>query len=226
MFDSFSRGSTGTGQNAFQNLDFESANLSNPMGYPPKVPITNALPDWSASIGGVPVTEILVNGLSTGAPSIDIFGPGWNNVDPGVIDGNYTVFLQSGGIPGTFDNVSLSQSGTIPGNVRLLEFEAWTAPSVNGVFSVSFNGNNLLPVVLSSGQTASGQAYNVYGANITSYAGQSGQLEFTSIATGAPSWTEFDDISFSTVPEPNVLPLTAIGGMLFGARKWFAPMGN
>jgi hypothetical protein len=34
-----------------------------------------------------------------------------------------------------------------------------------------------------------------------------------------------DDISFSTnaiTPEPSIVGLTAIGGLIFGARKWFA----
>jgi hypothetical protein len=40
-----------------------------------------------------------------------------------------------------------------------------------------------------------------------------------------PIWIELDDITFSTTavaPEPNIVALTAIGGLLFGARKWFA----
>jgi hypothetical protein len=215
-------------QGTFQNLNFESANLSPiPSGqYGGDVPITSALPGWNASIGGVAVTQVLQNNYTLGAASIDIFGPNWNSVNPGIIDGNYTVYLQSGENlteTGTA-NTSIFQNGTIPAYTQSLQFSAWNTPSVNSAFSVSFNGNTLSPIVLSSGQTASGQDYSVYGVNMASYAGQTGELEFTSIFTGAPSWTEFDDILFSTaaVPEPSVVALSAIGGLLFGARKWLA----
>ena len=205
-------------QGTFQNLNFESANLSNPSGPYNEVPITSALPDWSASIGNVAVTEIWANGVSTGEATIDVFGPGWNYIDPGIIDGNYTVFLQA------FDtgqgNVSLWQNGTIPANAASLQFCAWDYSSV--IDSVSFAGNNLSPVVLGSGQSPSGQAYTVYGINITPYAGQTGQLEFTAFGGQSPNPFELDDISFVLTPEPSIVALTAIGGLLFGARKWFA----
>jgi hypothetical protein len=210
-------------QATFQNLDFESANLSNPSGPYNEVPISSALPGWSASIGGVPVTEVWANDYSLGAATIDVFGPGWNSVNPGIIDGNYTVYLQSGssitGV-GTF-NTSISQDGTIPANAQSLEFKASTVGG-NTPLSVFFAGNNLSVVDLSSGQDPSGQLYNVYGVNIASYEGQTGQLEFTAVF---PNWTELDDIAFSTnavTPEPGIIALTAMGGLLFGARKWFA----
>jgi hypothetical protein len=48
-------------------------------------------------------------------------------------------------------------------------------------------------------------------------------------AIGVPSELELDDISFSTnvvaSPEPNLVALSAIGGLLFGARKWFPRRG-
>ncbi len=209
---------------AFQDLNFESGNFSNPTGVPPEVPITTALPGWSASIGGVPVTEVWANSISFGTAAIDVFGPGWTSIDPGIIDGNYTVFLQA--FNAGQGNVSLWENGTIPANVESLQFKAWSVyPTAN--FSVSFEGYTLSPVVLSSGLTASGQDYNLYGVNMASYAGQSGQLEFTALANQGinPGNIELDDITFSTAvvsPEPSIVALTAIGGLLFGARKWFA----
>ena len=84
--------------------------------------------------------------------------------------------------------------------------------------------------MLSTGQSSSGLAYDVVGADIAPYAGQVGQLEFTSGVTGVPNGTDYayellDDIAFSTAsvsPEPNIVVLTAIGGLFFGTRKWFA----
>ena len=84
-------------QGTFQNLGFEQADPVVIVGspyYPTAVTFGSALPGWSSSIGGVPVTQAFLNNYSLGAASISIFGPGWNSVNPGIIDGNYTVFLQ------------------------------------------------------------------------------------------------------------------------------------
>jgi hypothetical protein len=210
-------------QGTFQNLDFESANLSNPSGPLNEVSITSALPGWSGSIGGVPVTEVLANNYTTGAASIDVFGPGWNSVNPGVIGGNYTVFLQA--FNTAQGNVSIWQDGTVPANAASLQFSAWNYPSVNEAFSVFFVGNSLSPIALESGQSSSGQAYTVYGVNIAPYDGQVGQLEFTSFGGNGPGWIELDDIAFSmqAVPEPSPLALTGIGALLFALHRRFAP---
>jgi hypothetical protein len=68
--------------------------------------------------------------------------------------------------------------------------------------------------------------YTLYGANISAWANDTEPLTFTAMQdnTALNNW-EIDDISFSTnavSPEPNILALTAIGGLLFGARKRFA----
>jgi hypothetical protein len=139
------------------------------------------------------------------------------------------VYLQSGTSQqgtGSF-NTSLSQQGTIPENAESLQLTAWSVTPGNAdfsaYFSVSFSGNSLSPVLLSSEQSpsGSGQFLNVYGFNIESYADQNGQIELTAMY---PYAVEFDDILFSAsaVPEPGIITLTAIGGLLFGARKWFA----
>ncbi|MGP8199365.1 MAG: hypothetical protein ACLQU4_07675 [Limisphaerales bacterium] len=77
------------------------------------------------------------------------------------------------------------------------------------------------PVVLGSGAN-----YTLYGANISSYADATGTLEFSALSGSGASWLGLDDISFSTnvvaSPEPSMVELTAFGGLLFGARKWFA----
>lgn len=207
-------------QGAFQNLNFESANLSNPSGpLLNEVPITNALPGWGGTIGGVPVTQVWANSESGGEAIISVFGPNWNG-EPGIIDGNYSVYLQA--FNAGQGNVSIWQNGTIPANARSVEFDAVPEPS--GVFSVSFDGNSLSPVVVSADQNAFGETYDVYGANIGAYAGQTGPLEFTAIATGlGESATELDDITFSTTtvtPEPNTLALVVMGGLALAVRHW------
>lgn len=212
------------GQTNFQDLNFESATLSPaPVDQAPAtlVPITSALPGWSASIGNTPVTQIQQNSFDYGAATIDIFGPNYGPVgqlgsySPGIIDGNYTVFLQSGGGPNGGADVSLSQVGTVPANAQSLEFKAWSWPSANAAFSVSFAGNSLSPVLIGSTPN-----YDDYGVNIAPYAGQTGELKLTAIVTDAPSWIEFDDIAFSpyAVPEPSTLALVLMGGLALAAR--------
>ncbi len=209
-------------QGPFENLNFESATLDPiPSGqYGGEVPIGAALPGWSASIGGVAVTQVLQNDYTLGAASIDIFGPNWNQTEPGIIGGNYTVFLQA--FNTGQGNVSIWQTGTVPANTESLQFSAWSHFGGSASFSVSFAGDSLSPVVLSSGESPSGQPYTVYGVNIAPYAGQTGQLEFTSLA-GGPDWNEFDDITFSptaVTPEPGTLALVVMGGLALAARRW------
>jgi hypothetical protein len=204
------------GQGTFQNLDFESANLTPIASGQPgvEVPITLALPGWSAELGNSPVTQVWQNDFSLGAPSIDILGPNWNS-PPQIIDGNYSVALQAGFAGGGTipTSASLWQDGTIPGNAESLQFKAMNFEGVTPL-SVSFAGDNLSLFVLSSGTTPDGASYGVYGANIASLAGQTGQLEFTASFF---NWIELDDITFSTtaVPEPNSIVLTGIGGLIF-----------
>ena len=220
-------------QVAFQNLNFEQANpVIDPNGpeYPLDVTAASALPGWTAYVGDVQQTDVILDAYSLGEADVEIFGPGWNNVNPGVIDGNYSVLLRSGFLnDGTPENVSIAQFGAVQPAVQSLEFKAWSVYSTAN-FSVSFAGNTLSPVVLSSGSTASGQDYNVYGVNMVPYEGQSGQFEFTALFNQGinPGNIELDDITFSTntvSPEPSIVALTASGGLLFGARKRFAHRG-
>jgi hypothetical protein len=208
-------------QTSFQNLNFESGNLSNPTGMYNEVPITQALPGWNGSIGGVAVTEVWADGNSLGTATICVESPGTEN-GIGPIDGNYSVFLQA--FDSSQGNVSLWQAGTIPANSRSLEFSLFSVyPTAN--FAVSFAGNSLSPVVVSSGESQDGLPYAVYGVNIATYAGQAGQLEFTALDNNGvnPGNIELDDITFSTTAvttEPNTLALAVMGGLALAARRW------
>jgi hypothetical protein len=214
-------------QGGFQNLDFESANLADPFGIYNEVPIGNGLPWWSGSIGPVAATEVWADGVSAGTATLDVEGPNVNSAGIGPLDGNYSAFLQSGATPGGSSvgvDVSIFQSGMIPSDALSLQFDVWSLyPEAN--FSVSFAGNSLSPVVLSTVLSASGENYDVYGVSIASYAGQTGQLDFTALFNDGinPGNIELDDITFSpmSVPEPNMFWLTAFGGLLLAAGKWF-----
>ena len=221
---------------SFKNLAFGQANpvidTSSPY-YPYAVTTASALPDWTAYIDTVSQSDIFLNTYGEGAAQVDIFSPSFpaagypgTSLNPGTIGIGYTVLLQSGGdqfngVGGPLVSASISQYGTVPQGDQSLVFNAWETPWTE--FSVSFDGNNLTPVALGSGAN-----YTSYGVNISSYAGDPGTLEFTALynnaANAGVSWLGLEGIEFSqtSVPEPGIVAMTAIGGLLFAARKWFA----
>src|SRR6266404_6353367 len=68
-------------QGSFQNLDFESANLSPvPSGqFGGEVSSVDAVPGWTCFLGTTQITQVLQNNLTLGNASIDVLGPDWNN---------------------------------------------------------------------------------------------------------------------------------------------------
>ena len=91
----------------FQNLNFEQANPVFTGAASLDVTAASALPYWTASIGGVPQTDIGYNAASTGATEVSII----NSHGPvPVIDGNYSVLLTGGT---SASSASISQTGLI-----------------------------------------------------------------------------------------------------------------
>ncbi len=184
----------------FVNFDFESANLT---GHPTgSVPAANAFPGWT-----VTAPYITYDAPSLSGASISINDTG--GYPPGPIQGNYWAFLATGLVPQTDVTISLSQTGTIPLGMQSMTF--WG--NIGGL-QISFSGQSL-----AFSQTGSTANYNIYSADVSALAGQSGQLLFS-----LPAFTSnatLDNIQFSTsaVPEPTTLALTALGGLLIGYRR-------
>lgn len=187
----------------FLNLNFESAKVS---GLSPGdfVLTQDAFPDWSAYYGTTadPTSStesaVAYDGISTGGPMISLQDS--NAPDPyNTLQGNYSALLV--GAAGTA--VSLGQTGTVPSTAQSLTF--WG--SLSGTIEVSFDGQ-----MLSLTDVSNALNYTVYAANISSYAGQTGQLLFTS---PSPYATIFDNVQFSTspVPEPSAFALCTLGGL-------------
>jgi hypothetical protein len=223
-------------QGTFQNLNFEAANVpaSGPEPYGTFVPIGSALPGWTAYVGVDQQTQAGYNTVTDGTANISLIGPTWTTYDTdqlgfglvGIIDGNYSVLLESGVSPtntGLLETVSIAQNGTIPSTSQSLEYEA----TVGGSLSVSFAGNVLSPIALSSGLGEDGQPFTEYGVNISAWAGQTGELEFTANANMTESTIVLDDIMFSPsdVPEPTTLALLCVGGAILASRRWL-PRGT
>src|SRR5262249_52988002 len=100
-------------------------------------------------------------------------------------------------------SAAIGQTGQIPTNARSLIFWGYST-------DVSFGGQPLSLIVLSITPN-----YNIYGADISAFAGQTGQLLFTA----QPQTLDIvDNIQFSSnpVPEPGTLGLFCIGGLLIG----------
>ena len=185
---------------SFTNLNFESANLT---GYSPgSVPAADAVPGWTVYVGGTAQTTVKYN-ISYGS-----FGIGLDILDAGsgttIRQGSYQVFLQ-GGHGSSLAN--LGQTGTIPVSAQSLFF--WAGPLTE---APSFDGHTLSLTSLGGG---------IYGADISAYAGQTGELLFKSDFVPGGGGYFLDDIQFSDqpIPEPGTLGLLLVGAALTGARR-------
>jgi hypothetical protein len=197
---------------SFANLNFENATLiTDPSQGVPFVYATNAIPGWMAYINGAAQTSIVYDSVSTGAASVDLEGTNNGYFNP--IQGNFFIYLQpsTGGSPQT---AGIGQTGTIPVSAESLIF--WG--NYNGL--ITFNSQTL-----NYSETGSTANYNIYDADVSSFAGQTGQLLF--LATpgafpGSGTGGLIDNIQFSAnpVPEPGGLALAALGGLcLIGCRR-------
>jgi len=179
----------------FLNLNFEQG-----------LTASNTIPGWIAYVNNSP-TEVISNDIALNGGAVCLLGTNF-----GIIQGNYYVYIQgqSQGFP---NSASLGQTGIIPLTAQSLIF--WGNVNAN---DVSFNGNVLPLVVL--GTTAN---YNIYGANVSGFAGDTGQLLFTSLSSQmGGQWDSVDNIQFSSspVPEPSAVGLSALGSALLAWRRW------
>jgi hypothetical protein len=189
----------------FINLDFESANLS---GYNAGlVPAGDAIPGWTAYISGISQTNVYYNAINRAGGEVEILGPGSGSA----IQGSYSILIAGNESLGQV--VSIGQSGTIPSTAQSL---IWWG---SGPDRLSFNGQILFFSVLDH-ETG----YTIYGANISAYAGQTGELLFDSIYVPSAPPDTIDNIQFSSspIPEPSAFLLTLFGsGILIYARRKF-----
>jgi hypothetical protein len=186
----------------FINLNFESANLT---GYSQgnTIPAANAFPGWTVNAQYITYDAPSLSGASISIMDI-------NGYPPGPIQGNYWAFLATGLVPQTDVTISLSQNGTIPAGTESMTF--W---GNLGGLQISFGGQ-----AIAFSETGSTANYNIYSADVSALAGQSGQLLFS-----LPAYTSnatLDNIQFSSspVPEPSTLGLAALGGAVLAWRRW------
>ncbi|HWY30313.1 MAG TPA: hypothetical protein VNX46_06150, partial [Candidatus Acidoferrum sp.] len=188
----------------FVNLDFENPLLPlTPVYF--EVPASDGIPGWTAYVGGNQVNQIVYNTRPLDAAEVTLQGPGSSILTP--IECNYTVELYGSSRFEPPQSAAIGQTGQIPANARSLTFWGYSP-------DVSFGGQALSLVLL--GTTPN---YDIYGADISSFAGQTGQLLFTA---QPQSLGIIDNIQFSAspVPEPNSLGWFALGGLFVAWRHW------
>jgi hypothetical protein len=191
----------------FENLDFESADVT---GYAPGfIPVSSALPDWSAYFisGGTTnaLTQITYDGISAGTAGIFIEDSSSAFISP--LQGAYSVAIF--GSQFESETAVISQTGLVPNGTMSLLMDVYLFNS----FQITLGGQtiNMIPL-----QTFSN--YTLYGGDISSFAGNIETLSLIAPPTGLGNGAEFDNIQFSSllVPEPGVLGLLALGGLIFG----------
>jgi hypothetical protein len=198
---------------AFTDLDFE-----NPTWVcDPSVPVPNvgfvtpssAMPGWTAYSDGNPYPDMLYDTIALAGGFVSLYD---NNSWPSLqLQGDYYLRLMGVNYPGNETTTGVGQTGQIPPSARSLTF---LADFFGGPDQVSFAGNTLSVNVI-----ATTPNYDVYQADISQYAGNTGELLFTTSLGGVMT---LDNIQFSTspVPEPNSSAFFALGGLLVGLRHW------
>jgi hypothetical protein len=200
---------------AFTNLDFEKATIM--QAIPPftsYVYASNAIPGWTANLGGTPQGIIGYDTVSLGGAAVFLEDDSASSIGPAPLQGNYSVLLQGANSiynpSGAQYSASIGQTGTIPNTATTLTF--WG--NIPGGMQVTFNGQPLLFIDISNTLN-----YAIWSADISGYAGQTGQLLFT--APGGlvnTSGGVLDNIHFSSVPipEPSAFALAVLGALTLG----------
>jgi len=198
------------GQSAFQDLNFEAANVTGNGGF---VAPSSALPGWTVFYGNAQQTQMGYNLLSLGTVNATLL-----NAANGAISGNYSVLLQGGQGNGGPASASISQTGLIPSGTQTLFFKAAGEAGFEP-FDVLIGNQNVTYNAVGDGAN-----YILYAANVSAWAGQTELLTFLAPSSGELNNWNLDDISFSpiaVVPEPSPLILTGIGGLIFKLTRRF-----
>jgi len=200
----------------FVNLDFEQSTIvsSNPSGF--GFNTGNAdVPGWTEFNGWGDANysggaTLIYNSQPLDEPGVALEGTDYFTP---AIQGQYSIYLSGGDILGGTQGAAIGQVGQIPLAAQSVTF--WWGTGLNNYsLQITFGGH-----LLSFSPISSTANYAVYAADISSYAGQTGELLFTE----GPSAGEgiIDNIQFSTspVPEPSEFALGALGVLLLGSRR-------
>jgi hypothetical protein len=192
----------------FVNLGFESAKLvEDPNAVYSLWPYysTNAFPSWTCYIDGLPQTHISYNDFPLESAAISLQDSS-SLIGIFPVQGKYAAYLKPGNQWSSDGHVpSIGQTGTIPISARSISFwgDIYTTPQV------AFNGQLLsFNIISNSGN------YEYLAADISSYAGQTGQLLFT-----GQGFIDNIQLSSSPAPEPTSFAVFTVGIIGFYFRR-------
>jgi hypothetical protein len=208
----------------FQNLDFEEGPAYDEGGY---TQYPDVMPGWILSVPRTGQTNAYCNNFILDYPAVALLTTDSRLFQDYVISGQRSVFLQATDyyqVGGLDTLVSISQMGTVPLGSQSLVFDSrnpWYGPLGEGFpvppgpFNVTMDGVPLVLIPL----TSDGGANVTYGADISSWTGQSVVLSIGVLPSpawggfGWEGWASVDSIRFSSgvVPEPTALSLFCIG---------------
>lgn len=195
-------GAQGGHAQGFVNLDFENTTIT-PVVFPGGTRYTATVPGWTWTPGGNFLNgdpnSVDYNDFALSSPAVNLEGADFGSPYT-AIEGNYSIYIQGGYYNGARGS-TIGQTGQIPLNAQSISY--W-----GGNFQVTFNGH-----LLSFNPLNTYATYSVWAADISAYAGQTGQLLFTCSDYNAGM---LDNIQFSSssVPEPSELCLIGIGALL------------
>lgn len=194
---------------SFQNLGFESATLVTvPSGFCCAVDPVAALPGWTVWWDTNLAPFVLYDAAALDSSCVSIFDNQCTNFAPlfrgAAFEGQFMVLLQSSLSlrQDQLQPVAISKTQRVPDSATTLTFDALLAyPADPGqAFAVTLAGENLPLSVVSSNP-----CYVVYGADISSFRGQTLELRFTAFPGNIPTNLPhndvlLDDIRFLSIP--------------------------
>jgi hypothetical protein len=199
-------------QNSFTNLDFESAQIvldsASPF-YPYAANVAKALPGWSFDGFRPGASDVSYDSGTAGSAAVSIHDTNTFLGLVPILQGRYSVLLQGQFSSTTPVAVSLWQTGQIPVGTQSLTF--WG--QLQGL-QLSFGGQSIPYSMIGNGPN-----YTIFGANISSFAGQTGELRFTEFPN---TESVIDNIQFSTqpIPEPCCFEILAFSLSLVAFPKF------
>jgi hypothetical protein len=133
-----------------------------------------------------------------------------------ILDGSYTALLQAGS-PATTNlyATSIFQVGRVPDDALSIRMKVY-GDIYMGVsyFRAAFDGQDIPLNLLEVGMN-----YKLYGGNVSSFSGRTGELRFTALPVGYfATDVGLDSINFSpipVVPEPSTWVLLVLGSAFF-----------
>jgi len=195
-------------QGTFVNLGFESAVVHGEWGWP--VNLSDALPGWSATIGGNPVTYAVWNSIALDSSVVGVVGTNGLYAAPAII-GRYMALIEAG----YGGDTSLFQTGLVPvdaNSVFFLTYPRFQNFPYPGLL-LSMDG---IPIPLYL--IARAPNYYVWQGDVSTFAGRIAELRFTVFSSWhpEPNLAYVDAITFSSsrVPEPRTILLSSLGVLL------------